>query len=314
MSTQSNKDKIIRQIYYDSDSGFGSIAETHREAKKILNSITYNDVKDFLERQKSRQTKGYRGFNSYVADKPLAEIQIDIADFTASGALNNGFRYLFVAIDIFTKHCHAVPIKDKQPAESVRAMTEILKVIGVPEVIYHDNEGSWNSGDFIELLNQNKIKQIITSTPPPFAERMIQTIKNMIHTRLDGLEIDKQEWINLLPAVLKKYNNTKHSTIRMTPNQAKQGNDNIEIWLNIESKATYSRSYPPLKKGSEVRTYIKPKTMTKGYDSRWSKEVYKVIAITEDKKQFMVNNNSKRLYSRHELLLVKGVEGKDTVD
>ena len=25
MSTQSNKDKIIRQIYYDSDSGFGSI-------------------------------------------------------------------------------------------------------------------------------------------------------------------------------------------------------------------------------------------------------------------------------------------------
>ena len=54
--------------------------------------------------------------------------------------------------------------------------------------------------------------------------------------------------------------------------------------------------------------------MTKGYDSRWSKEVYKVVAITDDKKQFMVNNNSKRLYSRHELLLVKGTEGKDTVD
>ena len=54
--------------------------------------------------------------------------------------------------------------------------------------------------------------------------------------------------------------------------------------------------------------------MTKGYDSKWSKEVYKVVAITDDKKQFMVSNNSKRLYSRHELLLVKGVEGKDTVD
>ena len=187
MSTQSDKDKIIRQIYYDSDSGFGSIAETHREAKKILNTITYNDVKDFLERQKSRQTKGYRGFNSYVADKPLAELQIDIADFTASGALNDGFRYLFVAVDIFSKHCHAVAIKDKQPAESVRAMKEILKVIGVPEVLYHDNEGSWNSWDFIQLLNQNKIKQIITSTPPPFAERMIQTLKMMIHTRLGGL-------------------------------------------------------------------------------------------------------------------------------
>ena len=198
------KDRIIRQVYYDADTGFGSIKSTYDDANKLLNTITYNDVKDFLERQKSRQTEGYRGFNSYVANEPLSEIQIDIADFTASGALNNGFRYLFVAVDIFTKFCHAVPIKDKQPTESVRAMKEILKVIGVPEVLHHDNEGSWNSGDFVQLLNQHKIKQIITSTPPPFAERMIQTLKLMIHTRLGGLEIDKQHWINLFPSVLKQ--------------------------------------------------------------------------------------------------------------
>jgi hypothetical protein len=54
--------------------------------------------------------------------------------------------------------------------------------------------------------------------------------------------------------------------------------------------------------------------MTKGYDSKWSPTVYKVIAITDDNKQFMVNNNSKRLYSRHELLSVRGTEGKDTAD
>ena len=113
------KDRIIRQVYYDTDTGFGSIAETHRDSKKILNTITYDDVKDFLERQKSRQTKGYRGFNSYVAHEPLQELQIDIADFTASGALSDGYRYLLVAVDIFTKYCHAVPIKDKQPAASV---------------------------------------------------------------------------------------------------------------------------------------------------------------------------------------------------
>ena len=305
------KDRIIRQVYYDSDSGFGSIKSTYDDAKKILNTITYNDVKDFLERQKSRQTKGYRGFNSYVAHEPLQEIQIDIADFTASGALNDGFRYLLVAVDIFTKKAHGVAIKDKQPAESVRAMKEILKVIGVPEVLYHDNEGSWNSGDFVQLLNQHEIKQIITSTPPPFAERMVQTIKRMIHTRLGGLEIDQQEWVSLLPSVLKKYNNTEHSTIGMSPNQATQGNDNIEIWLNIINKANFNRKYPPLFKGSEVRVYVKPGSFKKGYDSKWSKEVYKVIAITDDKKQFMVNNNSRRLYSRHELLLIRGSETKD---
>ena len=62
-----------------------------------------------------------------------------------------------------------------------------LESIGVPEVMYHDNEGSWSSIEFTRLINYHKVKQIITSTPPPFAERTIQTIKSMIHTRLEGL-------------------------------------------------------------------------------------------------------------------------------
>ena len=97
----------------------------------------------------------------------------------------------------------------------------------------------------------------------------------------------------------------------MSPNQAKQGNSNLEIYMNISSKATFARTYPPILRGSEVRTYIKPKTMSKGYDSKWSKDVYKIVAITDDGKQFMVNNNTRRLYSRHELLLVRGTENKD---
>ena len=125
--SKEEKDKIIRQIYYDADSGFGSIADTYKASKKILNSITYDDVKDFLSRQKVRQFKGYRGFNSYVAKEPLQEIQIDIADFTRSAEENGGIRYLFVAIDIFTKICHAVPIKDKKTPESIRAFKEVLE-------------------------------------------------------------------------------------------------------------------------------------------------------------------------------------------
>ena len=140
--SKEDKGKIIRGVYYDSDTGFSSINETYQQAKKILNSITHNDVKEFLERQKSRQTKPYRGFNSYVAHEPLQEIQIDLGVFTDSAPDNNGFKYAFVAIDIFTKVCHAVPFQDKKPPESIRAMKEILDVIGTPTNLYHDNEGS----------------------------------------------------------------------------------------------------------------------------------------------------------------------------
>ena len=39
---------------------------------------------------------------------------------------------------------------------------------------------------------------------------------------------------------IEKKNNTQHSTTGVSPNQANQGNDNIEIWLNIINKATYN--------------------------------------------------------------------------
>ena len=62
-----DKDKVIRQIYYDTDKGFGSINDTYRQAHHILNTITVNDVKELLDKKKPRQTKPYSGFNNYVA-------------------------------------------------------------------------------------------------------------------------------------------------------------------------------------------------------------------------------------------------------
>ena len=311
MTDKSDKDQVIRQVYYDVDTGFGSIAETYRDAKKILDTITYNDVKDFLERQKSRQTKAYRGFNSYVASEPLQELQVDLGDFTASSDVNNGFRYMFLAVDIFSKYIHCVPVKDKKPAESIRAFKEILEVIGIPQNVMSDREGAWESTEFIRLLNQNKIKHIISTSPPPFSERAVQEIKNMIFARLEGLEIDKQNWTTILPAVLKKYNNRVHGTTELSPIEARKPENQIQVYLNIRQKAQFKRRYPPLKISDQVRTYIKPHTFKKGWDSSWSKDVYKVIAITDDGKQFLVNDNKRKVYNRWELLKIIGAETKD---
>ena len=63
--------------------------------------------------------------------------------------------------------------------------------------------------------------------------------------------------------------------------------------------------------GDSVRTYIKPGSFKKGYESRWSPQAYKIIHITPDGKQFIGDNGQRRLYSRHELLRIKGAEGKD---
>ena len=55
----------------------------------------------------------------------------------------------------------------------------------------------------------------------------------MIHQRLEGLEASKEKWVEMLPYVLRVYNNTKHSTTGGQPDEAKKKNDHLEVWLNI---------------------------------------------------------------------------------
>ena len=174
-----------------------------------------------------------------------------------------------------------------------------------------DREGAWESTEFVKLLNEHKIKHIISSSPPPFSERAVQEIKNMIFTRLEGLEIDKQNWIQILPAVLKKYNNRLHGTTELSPIDARKPENQIQVYMNIRQKAQFKRKYPKLNLSDQVRTYIKPHTFKKGWDTSWSKEIYKIIHISADGKQFLVNHNKRKVYNRWELLKIRGAEGKD---
>ena len=92
-----------------------------------------------------------------------------------------------------------------------------------------DREGAWESTEFIRLLNKHKIKHIISSSPPPFSERAVQEIKNMIHTRLEGLDLSKEKWVELLPSVLTKYNNRNHETTGVSPTDAMVYENAIQV-------------------------------------------------------------------------------------
>ena len=104
----------------------------------------------------------------------------------------------------FTKMFLGVPLKNTKPEGCVRALKEVLGKIGKPQQTYHYNEGSFSSTECIRLLNEHKVKQIIVSTKAPFAERAVQTIKNMIHTRIEVLDLLVEKWVDMLLAILKK--------------------------------------------------------------------------------------------------------------
>ena len=102
------------QIYYDED-GFDSMQVTFNKAKKIIPDITISDVKDWFSKQQSQQLKKASGWNSYVADHKLQQIQADLGDMR-QGSEDIEFKYMFIAIDIFSKYIVGLALKGKKNA------------------------------------------------------------------------------------------------------------------------------------------------------------------------------------------------------
>lgn len=57
--------------------------------------------------------------------------------------------------------------------------------MGTCKELFSDDEGAMSSKPFKELLNENSIKHLITLS---HAEKFIQRIKNMIMTRINGMD------------------------------------------------------------------------------------------------------------------------------
>ena len=108
--------------------------------------------------------------------------------------------------------------------------------------------------------------------------------KRKTELELQGI---KYNWINELGNMIDKYNNTKHSTIKMTPIEAsKKENEEklIELYNNKEESkedakfnAKHERS--EFKLGDVVRLWKKKTTFEKGYTTRFTKELFRIQAI-----------------------------------
>ena len=97
----------------------------------------------------------------------------------------------------------------------------------------------------------------------------------------------------MLEPILDKYHNRVHGTTGMSPNEARKDENRIQVYLNIRQHAQYKRTCPPVRVQESVRTYIKPHTFKKGYQSSWSEDVSKVTLIKDN--QYLVNDNKRKV-------------------
>jgi hypothetical protein len=270
------KDKILTKVYFD-PAGYGSINQTLKEAKAYDNTITYDYVKSWIARHTERKTN-LSGFNSFIAHAPHDEYQMDLMFFT--DLKDPVYIGGLLMIDIFTKYTVVVPTKTKQIPDVAIAIKHAIDEMGAkPQTIYSDNEGAFVSNEIQKWFKDHNIRHLTTLSHAPVAERQIRTIKNMIYKRY---EREPKPWHELLYPVLLTYNNKLiHSTIKMTPSNARKSENHLTVKLNLELSRKHTRKYPEVKVGDMVRVYRKKDKLDKEHISTWGDKRYKVNSITE---------------------------------
>ena len=140
---------------------------------------------------------------------------------------NKGIKYLLMVIDVFSKYGWIKPLKDKK-TESVSLAFDTLfkKSKRKPETLWTDKGSEFISKHFIEFLKKNNVKLYHTENDEKssIVERWNKTMKNKMW-RMFSANNNTVYW-DKLDKLVDDYNNTYHSSIKMTPTEAsKKEND-----------------------------------------------------------------------------------------
>ena len=185
---------------------------------------------------------------------------------------NKGIKYLLCVIDLFSKYAFVVPLKDKKGISIVNAFQSFLnKSKRKPNEIWVDKGSEFYKASFKKWLQDNIVMYSTNNEGKSVvAERFIRTLKSKIYKYMTS--ISKNVYIDELNAIVNKYNNTYHTTIKMKPIDVK---DNT--YINTNKEINYKD--PKFKVGDYVRISKYKNIFAKGYMPNWSEELFVVNKI-----------------------------------
>ena len=122
------------------------------------------------------------------------------------------------------------------------------------------------------MLQDNDIVMYSTNNKgkPVVAERFIRTLTNKIYKYMTS--ISKNVYIDKLNDIVKEYNNTYHTSIKMKPADIKD-NTYIDFFKKMNHKD------PKFKVDDHVRISKYKNIFAKGYMPNWSKEIFIIKKI-----------------------------------
>ena len=150
-----------------------------------------------------------------VPSKRFQHCNVDIVTLP----LSNGFRYLFTAVDRFTRWPIAVPMKDISTESVLDAFnTGWVQAFGVPSTITSDNGSQFSSALFNQLTRTWGIQLIRTAPYHPEANGLVERFHRRLKEALIALGVDTpQEWYWRLPCAMLGIRTTVKPDIGASP-------------------------------------------------------------------------------------------------
>jgi len=297
MSFNDTQIQLLQNLYNDASLGLTTGQKLYNHLKANGETgYTLTKINEFLKSLEVNQVLTKRRGNiSFVAEGPLEQFQIDLV-YMPKSWFNNGFKYIFCCVDVFSKKADMIPLKDREQTTTTKAFEKILSSMGIPKTIYSDQGSEFKNASFQKLLDKHNIQIIFALGHASFVESFNKTMKNrmMKYMKLKNTE----NWSKIVSPVLDAYNNSPHSTTKIAPNKVNKENE-IQVLMNITKRAKKG-TYPKLEVGDNVRVPVINK-QKKGYKDSFSMEMHKIEDV--NKGLYTVDGS---LHPRKDLQLVKG--------
>lgn len=203
--------------------------------------------------------------------------QGDLVEMLPYSRENKGYRYILTLINCFSKLGFAIPLKTKQGKEVALALEPIFKQHKTANFQTDQGKEFFNS-HVRTMLRKYNINHYATFSDlkASIVERYNKSLKNSLYKAftING----KYKWLDLLPVIVKKYNNTKHRTTGMKPKDVTKKHEHL-ILGRINVKKSITKHIPKFKVNDFVRISKHKTIFKKGYLPNWTNEVFRILLV-----------------------------------
>ena len=180
-----NSLNFLSDYYFDTKSpvAFTSPLALYREAKKCYPSLTFSEVKTWLQSKDTytlhKPVRYNFPINRVIVTGIDDQWQADLVDVSSLARFTKGYKFLLTCFDVFSKVAWVIPLKNKMGESLVNSFQSILDLGQSPEKLQTDKGTEFLNRNFQSLLKENSIHFLTTNSELKVSvvERFNRTLK-----------------------------------------------------------------------------------------------------------------------------------------